>query len=256
MQRYFISDEQCQNNRVTITGDDAHHIIRVMRMQIDDKIICNPPQTTGAICRITEINDSSVFAVIEEWIDKESELPVYVTIAQGLPKGDKMDFVLQKGTELGASAFIPFQADRSVVKWDRKKAEKKLTRFEKIVKEASEQSHRNYLPEIKPAMSLQALVKESESYQVRIFAYEEEAKTGEFTSFASVVSKLNTGDNVLICVGPEGGFSEQEVVTLKDHHFIPVRFGPRILRTETAALYGLASISYHMEELEGQSCQQ
>ncbi|WP_010097059.1 16S rRNA (uracil(1498)-N(3))-methyltransferase [Ornithinibacillus scapharcae] len=256
MQRYFIPDDQWKNNRVTITGDDAHHIIRVMRMQQDDRIICNPKSSKGAICRIIDIKDSMVIAEVEEWIEKESELPVYVTIAQGLPKGDKMDLVLQKGTELGASGFIPFQAERSVVKWDVKKAEKKITRFAKIVKEASEQSHRNHLPEIKPAMDLQELLVESESYQVKIFAYEEEAKTNEFQSFATVVSKLNMGDRVLICVGPEGGFSPQEVITLKKHHFIPVRFGPRILRTETAALYGLASISYHMEELEGQSCQQ
>lgn len=256
MQRYFIPDEQWRDNRVTINGDDAHHILRVMRMQIDDKIICNPPNSKGAICRITDINDSLVIAEVQEWIERESELPVYVTIAQGLPKGDKMDLVLQKGTELGAAAFIPFRADRSVVKWDEKKAEKKLTRFAKIVKEASEQSHRNHLPEIKPAMNLKELITESESYQVKIFAYEEEAKTGQFKSFASVVNKLIPGESILICIGPEGGFSSNEVTTLIENNFIPVRFGPRILRTETAALYGLASISYHMEELEGQSCQQ
>ncbi|MBS3679535.1 16S rRNA (uracil(1498)-N(3))-methyltransferase [Ornithinibacillus massiliensis] len=250
MQRYFVPTENWRNDTVVIEGDDAHHMLRVMRMQVDDRIICNPPASKGAICKIVQMDTDSVTAKVVEWLDRDSELPVYVTIAQGLPKGDKMDLVLQKGTELGASAFIPFQADRSVVKWDAKKEEKKLTRYRKIIKEASEQSHRNHLPEIKPAMKLKQFIEESNTYHVRLFAYEEEAKTASFQSFASVVSKLNKGERVMICIGPEGGFSTDEVDTLKEHNFIPVRLGPRILRTETAALYALASISYHLEELE------
>ena len=247
MQRYFIPEEYWNEEIVTIDGEDAHHIVRVMRMQIGDKIICNPPNANGAICVITQTEDKSVTAEVIEWLDDNAELPVYVTIAQGLPKGDKMDLVLQKGTELGASAFIPFQAKRSVVKWDARKADKKITRYAKIVKEASEQSHRSHLPEIKPAMNLTELIKESETYQVKIIAYEEEAKTNTFQSYASIISELNQGDKILICIGPEGGFSPEEVHTLKENYFRPVRFGPRILRTETAALYALACISYHLE---------
>ncbi|WP_026906235.1 16S rRNA (uracil(1498)-N(3))-methyltransferase [Paucisalibacillus globulus] len=252
MQRYFIPDENWNSEIVTIDGDDAHHIIRVMRMQIGDEIICNPPNTNGAICKITEIEEHWVTAEVIEWQDRNVELPVFVTIAQGLPKGDKLDFIFQKGTELGASAFIPFQAKRSVVKWDAKKADKKIARYAKIIKEASEQSHRSRIPEIKPVLKLQELLKESESYQLKIIAYEEEAKTKIFQSYASIISQLKTGDSVIICIGPEGGFSSEEVQKLKEHQFIPVRFGPRILRTETAALYALASISYHFEELGGQ----
>jgi 16S rRNA (uracil1498-N3)-methyltransferase len=226
--------------------------VRVMRMQVGDKIICNPPNANGAICEIIQIEEHSVRAKAIEWLTNNAELPVFVTIAQGLPKGDKMDLVLQKGTELGASAFIPFQAKRSVVKWDARKADKKITRYAKIIKEASEQSHRSHLPEIKSAMNLNELILESESYHVKIIAYEEEAKTKTFRSFGSIISNLNTGERVLICIGPEGGFSPEEVHSLKEHQFIPVRFGPRILRTETAALYALASISYHLEELGGQ----
>lgn len=176
MQRYFVPTENWRNDTVVIAGDDAHHIVRVMRMQVDDRIICNPPDSKGAICKIVQMDTDSVTAEVVEWLERDSELPVYVTIAQGLPKGDKMDLVLQKGTELGASAFIPFQADRTVVKWDAKKEEKKLTRYRKIIKEASEQSHRNHLPEIKPAMKLKQLIEESNTYHVRLFAYEEEAK--------------------------------------------------------------------------------
>ncbi|WP_042146004.1 16S rRNA (uracil(1498)-N(3))-methyltransferase [Paucisalibacillus sp. EB02] len=252
MQRYFIPEENLNNDIITIDGEDAHHIVRVMRMQVGDKIICNPPNANGAICEIIQIEDYFVMAKTIEWLNYNAELPVSVTIAQGLPKGDKMDLVLQKGTELGASAFIPFQSKRSVVKWDARKADKKIARYAKIIKEASEQSHRSNLPEIKSVMNLKELIKESETYQVKIIAYEEEAKTHPFQSYASIISKLNTGDRVLICIGPEGGFSSEEVHSLKEHQFIPVRLGPRILRTETAALYALASISYQLEELGGQ----
>lgn len=251
MQRYFIRAENWNDHFVTIDEDDAHHIIRVMRMQIDDKIICNSPSGRAAICTIVQLDTKEVTAEVVEWLETSSELPVYVTIAQGLPKGDKMDFVLQKGTELGARAFIPFEAERSVVKWDAKKQDKKLARYAKIVKEASEQSHRNYLPEVKPVMTLVQLLQESESYDVKIFAYEEEAKTKHFHSFARIVKQLEMNNKVMICIGPEGGFSPDEVQQLKNHDFIPVRLGPRILRTETAALYALSSISYHLEELEG-----
>ena len=251
MQRYFIPLSNWERDTVTIDGDDAHHIIRVMRMKVDDKIICNPPSSKGAVCKIIQIDANHVTAQVVQWIENDSELPVSVTIAQGLPKGDKMDLILQKGTELGASSFIPFIAERSVVKWDTKKEEKKLTRYAKIVKEASEQSHRSHLPDIKPAMNINQLIEESANYDIRLIAYEEEAKTTNFQSFANVVRKFKSGEKIMICIGPEGGFSQVEVDTLKEHNFIPVRLGPRILRTETASLYALASISYHLEELEG-----
>ena len=249
MQRYFIPNEDWQDTKVTIKDDNAHHMLRVMRFDIHDKIICNHPQGQAAICRIADQDGKEVEAEIIEWLSEQPELPVFVTIAQGLPKGDKMDFILQKGTELGAACFIPFQADRSIVKWDDKKQAKKQTRFAKIIKEASEQSHRNQIPEMRALMDLDELIHEGQSYDHRIFAYEEEAKTSQFHSFSTTVQALENGQSVLVCIGPEGGFSEREADLLKQHDFIPVRLGPRILRTETAALYVLASISYHLEEL-------
>jgi len=249
LQRYFIPQEKWNDNQILIKGDDAHHIARVMRFQPEDKIICNHPDGRAAICTIMSIDQHVVHVAKEEWLEEEAELPIHITIAQGLPKGDKLDLVLQKGTELGAHAFIPFQAERSVVVWDRKKKDKKMKRFRKIVKEASEQSHRNKIPLIKETMSVAALIHESTAYDIKLFAYEEEAKVSHFQSFGTIVNNLEEGQHVLICIGPEGGFSEKEVQQLKENDFLSVRLGPRILRTETAALYTLASISYHFEEL-------
>ncbi|WP_369813126.1 RsmE family RNA methyltransferase [Virgibacillus halodenitrificans] len=140
MQRYFVSETGWGTNEVTILGEDVHHINRVMRYKEGANIICNHPDGRAAICELLVITADSVQAEIKQWLNENVELPIQVTVAQGLPKGDKLELILQKGTELGAYAFIPFQAERSIVNWDKKKQEKKLIRFNKIVKEASEQS--------------------------------------------------------------------------------------------------------------------
>ncbi|ASN07350.1 16S rRNA (uracil(1498)-N(3))-methyltransferase [Virgibacillus necropolis] len=249
MQRYFVPEGNWQDEKLIISGDDAHHVIRVMRGNIGDKVICNHPSGYAVFGEIESIDQHNVTVLITERLRETVELPVHVTIAHGLPKGDKLEYVLQKGTELGASEFIPFSADRSVVKWDEKKAAKKLSRFAKIVKEASEQSHRNRIPNVTPIMSINGLIDETNEFDVKIFAYENEAKTDRFVSFASVLSRLKTDQQIVVCIGPEGGFSDNEVTLLKKNDFQSVRLGPRILRTETAPLYVLASISYQFEEL-------
>ncbi|WP_092492517.1 MULTISPECIES: 16S rRNA (uracil(1498)-N(3))-methyltransferase [Virgibacillus] len=249
MQRYFVPETNWGKDEVIINADDAHHINRVMRLQAGDKIICNHPDGIAAICEITSSGNDGVQLVIMEWLEESSELPIEVTIAQGLPKSDKFELVLQKGTELGATAFTPIQAERSIVVWDDKKAEKKFKRYSKIVKEASEQSHRTKIPQINDVTTIEKLIEESSNYDKKLFAYEEEAKTSEFQSFGTIISEMDSGNRVLVCIGPEGGFSEKEADQLKQHGFTSVRLGPRILRTETASLYVLASISYQFEEL-------
>ncbi|MCJ0930818.1 16S rRNA (uracil(1498)-N(3))-methyltransferase [Virgibacillus halodenitrificans] len=249
MQRYFVSETGWGTNEVTILGEDVHHINRVMRYKEGANIICNHPDGRAAICELLVITADSVQAEIKQWLNENVELPIQVTVAQGLPKGDKLELILQKGTELGAYAFIPFQAERSIVNWDKKKQEKKLIRFNKIVKEASEQSHRNQIPTIYSTITVERLIEESSKYDVKLYAYEEQAKVSDYKSFGTVLENVTITDKILICIGPEGGFSPIEAEKLNDNGFQAIRLGPRILRTETAALYALASISYHFEEL-------
>ncbi|MDL4841493.1 16S rRNA (uracil(1498)-N(3))-methyltransferase [Aquibacillus rhizosphaerae] len=250
MQRYFISSSNwSEDGKVVITGDDVHHIVRVMRMDVDDEIICTHPNGEAAICKIIEISSDKVFVNIVNWKEEQVELPIHVTIAQGLPKADKLELILQKGTELGANKFIPFQASRSIVKWDQKKADKKIERFNKIVKEASEQSHRTRIPHVKSVYSFQKLLEESKDYDVKLFAFEEETRSKQSEKLSHIFDEIKLGQSVIACIGPEGGFALDEVTLLKEYGFSPVRLGPRILRTETAPLYFLSSISYHFEEL-------
>jgi 16S rRNA (uracil1498-N3)-methyltransferase len=136
MQRYFVH-HRATEGRFFIEDDDRHHIVKVMRMSVGDEIICVDTDGNQAICRLEEITDESVVAEVVQWKEENPELPIFVTIASGLPKGDKLEWIIQKGTELGAGEFIPFSAKRSVVKWDEKKAVKKIERWQKIAKEAA-----------------------------------------------------------------------------------------------------------------------
>lgn len=250
MQRYFVPESNWYEDHVVITGDDVHHITRVMRMDINDEMICNHPSGKACLCAISEKKDDCVVALIKTWQSEKVELPIDVTIAQGLPKGDKLELIMQKGTELGARSFIPFQATRSIVKWDEKKAVKKIARLKKIVKEASEQSHRTVLPLVKNVHSMSQLLDESQYYHHKFVAYEDTTRKQLSSKLSSYYQEINLGERVLICIGPEGGFTGDDIAQFRKHNFRLIRLGPRILRTETAALYALASLSYYFEEME------
>lgn len=222
-----------------------------MRQKIGDEVICNHPSGEAAICTITQLSNDEVHANVNKWLDSNTELPVQVTIAQGLPKGSKLELILQKGTELGAHEFCLIQADRSIVKWDPKKANQRIKRYKKIMQEASEQCHRNFVPTIKEADTIKGLLAHKNDYDFILFAYEEEAKSTHYSSLSKALQKIKQNDKILIFIGPEGGFSTNEVQLLKENNCMPVRLGRRILRTETASMYLLASMSYHFEELNG-----
>lgn len=247
MQRYFVTSEDWRGDRVTIRDEDAKHISKVMRMQVGDNIICCDNNGRASVCEIIDLGAGTVEVQVIQDVEMHAEMPVKVTIAQGLPKSDKLEFIVQKGTELGASIFFPFSADRSVAKWDDKKAVKKRERLEKIAKEAAEQSHRNKIPEVLTPGTFSDLLKLAQQYKIKIVAFEEEAKQQELTRFASALNTGTEGDSILCVIGPEGGLSEQEATCLKEHGFQLCGLGPRILRTETAPLYMLSAISYHFE---------
>lgn len=248
VQRYFVK-HRANDLRFLIDGEDLHHIINVMRMEMDDNIICVEPEGKAAVCKIVKITDEQVVADVVQWIDETTELPISVTIVSGLPKGDKLEWIIQKGTELGAHEFLPFAAKRSIVKWDDKKAAKKIERWQKIAKEAAEQSHRSFLPEVGFPVSFKALLEKGKHFDYKLVAFEEESRNGETSTFSATLQKMKKGESLLFVFGPEGGLAEEEVQALQEHDFALCGLGPRILRTETAPLYALSAISYHFELL-------
>jgi 16S rRNA (uracil1498-N3)-methyltransferase len=248
LQRYFVK-HRANEDRFFIDENDRHHIVKVMRMEIGDQIICVDPDGRQALCKLAEITDERVVADVVQWKEEDSELPISVAIASGLPKGDKLEWIIQKGTELGAHQFIPYTAARSVVKWDDKKAAKKVERWQKIAKEAAEQSHRVMVPEISTPVRLKGLLEKSKEFDYKLVAFEEESRSGETSVFSAVLKQMQPGESLLIVFGPEGGLAAEEVEQLKNNGFGLCGLGPRILRAETAPLYSLAAISYHFELL-------
>ncbi|MCP3764282.1 16S rRNA (uracil(1498)-N(3))-methyltransferase [Domibacillus sp. A3M-37] len=246
MQRYFLTNEQDEQN-ILFSKEDIHHIRRVMRMEEGDHVYTVFPDGRAAVAVLTNVTDTSIVAKVEEWLAHSAELPVEVVLACGLVKGDKFDYIIQKGTELGAAGFVPFEAERSIVKWDLKKGAKKIERWQKIAKEAAEQSHRNRIPAVAEPMSVTQIIEHGNMFDVKLFAYEETAKSGEMPAFYEAVSGLKSGRRMLAVTGPEGGFSEKEAARLQGAGFIPCALGPRILRAETAPLYVLSAVSFYLE---------
>lgn len=247
MQRYFVPNEQLKDHSVSILENDYHHIAKVLRMTAGDKIICVFTDSRIGLVEIVEITNEEVLGTVIEWIKEDKELPVQVSIVSGLPKGDKLEYIVQKGTELGAFSFIPFIADRSIVKWDVKKAGKKVERLQKIAKEAAEQSHRTIVPSVQLPMNIGQLIQHSKSFDFLLIAYEEEAKQNEQAVLSKTLQTMQSGATALVVFGPEGGLTESEVEILKEAGFKACGLGPRILRTETAPLYVLSAVSYHLE---------
>lgn len=241
MQKYFLSDDDFLNK--TITSDDSFHIKTVMRSKIGDLIVVSN-QVKSYIAKITDLTSIVKFEIVEEKVGN-TELPFFLTLFQGYPKSDKLDDIIKHTTELGVTYIYPTIMARSVFKLDDKKKDAKLERFNKIAKEAAEQSGRIIIPVVKDILNLKSI--DFSLYEYKILCYEESAKQGEASNLSRIIKLIKPNSNVCFLVGPEGGISDNEVDFLYKKGFIKCALGPRILRTEVASLYVLSAISYALE---------
>lgn len=248
MQRYFINDVLAVGDIFQLDQDDNHHIVRVMRGRTGDKLIVVDDNNIAFNAHIHDITDNIARIEVDSLLKgQENELPIHVTIACGLSKNDKIDLIVQKGTECGMAEFIPLALDRDVVKWKGNKIQSKIERLKRISKEAAEQCHRNVIPIISNLESLSELISHSATYNHKLIAYEETAKKGEHGQLKQTLSRVSPGDSLIIVFGSEGGLTELEIAKLKEVGYIECSLGPRILRAETAPIYALSAISYHFE---------
>ena len=238
MQRYFVD---ISNNLITFKQDDVFHISKVMRFKSGDEIQLVDKATHQVFLAVID-SFNPLMVHIQERINENSELPKEVTLFFALAKSDKNELVIQKATELGASRVVLFQGERSIVKLSADDFSRKRSRYEAIVKEASEQCHRNVIPDIVYVDN----IKKIESYlsDVNFFAYELEA--GKATNLEKTIQSATTSISVII--GPEGGFSSLEAEYLKSIGFLPISLGNRIYRCETAAIYALSVIAHILEK--------
>lgn len=246
MPRFFIKENQIQNNKITIIGEDVNHIKNVIRKQIGDIIeICNQDNEKSYKCEIEKIEEKQITTkIIEELKSQESNIKV--DIYQGLPKAEKMELIIQKSVELGANAIIPVNMKRCVVKLDSKSEEKKIERWQKISESAAKQCGRNNIPEVKHLVNIKDICNKIKDYDAMIVAYENEKENTlkqELTKLKNKQKNLKIG----IVIGPEGGLEENDVKLLKESGTKIITLGHRILRTETVALNMLSIIMYELE---------
>ena len=234
MQRYFANKKV--DDSFILCDNDIHHIKDVMRCKVDDLIEVVYDEYVY-ISKITNLNPLKL-----QIIDKcvcHSEMNFDLTIAIALVNEQKMDLILQKLTELGVSKIIPVKTERSIVKLDKNKENKKIVRWRTICKEASEQSKRTKIPEVTPIVTIEELSKENKNMKL-ICSLNEKSKT---------ISNYLTNDieEILFTIGPEGGFTSNEEEILLKNGFLPVSLGKRVMRVETAAIFVASIINYIYE---------
>ncbi|WP_110953319.1 16S rRNA (uracil(1498)-N(3))-methyltransferase [Anaerosinus massiliensis] len=245
MRRFFI--QVPLQDKITISGDDAHHIIHVLRYKIGQNFIVVDVNGKIAETEIIEIENDILTLQIVSILEENTEAPIEVTLAQCLPKSDKMDFIVQKAVELGVSRIIPVISQNCVVKYDDAKKEARRKKWQKIAIEAAKQCGRTILPTVSPIMQLKQLQLELQQDTIAFMCYEGQAD-------AAIKSLLTTTEakKFLILIGPEGGFTQNEVTDCKEFGVRVVTMGPRILRTETASLAAISMVMYQNGDLGGE----
>ena len=251
MPRFFVRSEQIENGVVSILGDDAHHISRSLRMAAGEKITVCDMQKNEYDCTLSEFLPDRVLALVTEQRKCDTEPPFIAHLYQALPKGDKLDTVIQKSVECGVSAITTFMSERCIVR-EKGDEENKLRRRNKISLEAAKQSGRGIIPEVLPTLSFDKMLNEAAEADIKLFCYEGDGTRSmkEVLSEAKANFDAKGSDElpgVSIIIGSEGGFSLSEVEKAKEKGFIPVGLGKRILRTETAPLFVLSCLSYQLE---------
>jgi 16S rRNA (uracil1498-N3)-methyltransferase len=252
MQRYFVPPGQFQPHEVTVAGEDARHLVKVLRSRVGDRFIAADGQGREVLAEIAEIGRDEVRAVILEERKPTPEPKVSIWVAQSLPKADKMDTILQKGTEIGVARFLPFRSARTIVQYDDRKEEKRTERWRKIIKEAAEQAHRSRMPDVAAPVSWKELLGIVPRTELAMICYEKESANGiKALLKRHAAGRGPTQGPLMIIIGPEGGFDEREVDEALAAGCEAVSLGPRILRTETAALVAAAAILYEYDEMGG-----
>lgn len=242
MHRFFIP--QLYAAEMVIKDVDAKHISKVLRMQPGDKIQIVSDDGVTAIAEIVSLQADNVVVKGLEKLAESHEPSVKITLAQGLAKGEKMDFIIQKAVEMGASSIVPVAMEHSVVRLEGAKADKKVERWQKIAEAAAKQSKRDIIPQVQPVQTMQQMLANND-LQHKIIAYECEDRLGLKTALQS----CDNLQELLLIIGPEGGISEFELELARKNGAVPVSLGKRILRAETAGVVALSAILYETGDL-------
>ncbi len=245
MKRFFVAPEQIEESRIWITGSDVNHIRQVLRMREGEELWVSDGEKKEYHCVIREITPDQILLDILYAQEPDYELPGKICLFQGLPKGDKMEFIIQKAVELGVHEIIPVSMARCVVRLDDKKAKKKRERWQEIARNAAKQSRRLLVPTVHEVCTFDEALKLGKSMDAGILPYE---RAEGIAQARRVIQEIQPGQSIGIFIGPEGGFAPEEVEKAKEAGMKPITLGRRILRTETAGMTILSILMFRLED--------
>lgn len=248
MFQFFVDESQVGKEYITITGSDVNHICNVLRMKVGEKIRVSTSGGQDYFCSIAEFGPDFVQADILDEEAPNTELPSKIYLFQALPKGDRMETIIEKAVELGVYEIIPVAMKFCVVKLDDKKAANKIRRWQAIAESAAKQSKRSLIPQIHPVMSYKEAVAYAKECDVNLVPYENERG---MVATKEVMEQLKPGQSISIMIGPEGGFAPEEIDAVRDDMQV-ISLGKRILRTDTAAICTMSMVMTTLEMKEAE----
>lgn len=244
MYHFFVSEEQINGENAYIEGSDVNHIANVLRMKPGEELLISVRGDWDYLCKIVDIETDRVNLKVLESMEQR-ELPVNITLLQGIPKSDKLEMIIQKAVELGVSEIIPVKTKRVVVKIDEKKVDTKVNRWNAIAESAAKQSKRSIVPKVYEPMSIDNALEIVKDFGVKLIPYE---NADGIDKTRRILDNMDKTKNIAVFIGPEGGFEESEVERIKNSGFEVITLGKRILRTETAGLALLSNIMIRLED--------
>lgn len=250
MQHFFVSPDQVGKGQIVVKGSDVNHMKNVLRMGAGEELTVSDGNNGKYLCVIdhyegNEKESMVAYLNIMEEQESDSELESRIFLFQGLPKQDKMEFIVQKAVELGVFEIVPVATKRAVVKLDEKKSRKKMERWQEIAKSAAKQSGRGIIPFVGPVLSFKEALELSRELDVVLIPYE---LAEDIQETKNVISQISRGQSVGIFIGPEGGFDKEEIELAVLAGAKPITLGKRILRTETAGVTAMSILMFHLEQ--------
>ncbi len=243
MHNFFVNENQKQDNRFFINGTDFNHIKNVLRMNIGHTFLVSENGVSN-LCEIESFESDTVIVKILQENYNDTSLPIKIYLFQGLPKGDKMELIIQKCVELGVHEIIPVEMSRCVVKIEEKKKKNKQTRWQAISESAAKQSKCNKIPEISEILTYKQALEKAKDLDLMLVPYE--SKNG-MEDTKNALNEIKSGMSVGILIGPEGGFDEKEIQEALEINGKIISLGKRILRTETAAITSVSMCMLYAE---------
>lgn len=245
MYQFFIEPSAVEKETVEITGPDVNHIKNVLRMHVGERIAAvNETEGRKYLCEIRKLEEECILCGILSEEEADTELSSKIYLFQGLPKGDKMELILQKAVELGCFEVVPVACRRCVVKLEEKKQKSRGQRWQSISEAAAKQSGRRIIPRVHEVMRFSKALAYAADMDLCLIPYE---KAADMEETRRLLGSAGAGQRIAVFIGPEGGFEKEEIEEAEKSGAVPVTLGRRILRTETAAITILSWLMYELE---------